>query len=169
MRSVEYMNKSRTASRVVEEAFEELFTPLFRFCMVLTRSRDMALDVTQEAFVRTFKYLVKGKQIDAIRPFLYRTARNAWIDSERSARTISLEALCDEGFDMAGKEKTDQQARVREAMKEIDALPDAYRECVYLRYVEEYTPEEIAHMLELDVNTVSVRIHRGKAILRTHE
>ena len=169
MRSVEYMNKTQNASRAIEEAFEEFFSPLFRFCMVLTRDRDMALDIAQEAFVRTYRHMASGRQIDAIKSFLYRVARNAWIDSERVARSVSLEALCDEGFDVAGIEKTEGQARMREVLREIDSLPEIYRESVYLRYVEEYAPEEIAEMLGLDANTVSVRIHRGRALLRTNE
>lgn len=169
MRSVEAMNKTQSASRAIEEAFEEFFSPLFRFCLVLTRSRDVALDIAQEAFVRTYKYMASGKQIDAIKPFLYMVARNTWIDSQRVAQSVSLEALCDEGFDVAGVEKPEDQAHMREVLREIDSLPETYRECVYLRYVEEYAPEEIATLLGLDANTVSVRIHRGRTLLRTNE
>jgi RNA polymerase sigma factor (sigma-70 family) len=73
------------------------------------------------------------------------------------------------GFDLAGQETAGGQSRIREVLRAIDDLPETHRQCVYLRYIEEYTPEEIAVMLGLEVNTVSVRIHRGKALLRDNE
>lgn len=47
----------------------------------------------------------------------------------------------------------------------LNGLPDAYREAVVLRDVEQYTYEEIANTLAIEMNTVRSRISRGRALV----
>ncbi|MBI3655069.1 MAG: RNA polymerase sigma factor [Acidobacteria bacterium] len=47
----------------------------------------------------------------------------------------------------------------------IDELPDAYREAVRLRAIEDLSYEEVAERLEISYNTASTKIHKGKRIL----
>ena len=50
----------------------------------------------------------------------------------------------------------------------IDALPDAFREAVWLRDVEEFSYAEIAAMLSIPLGTVMSRISRGRRMLFEH-
>ncbi len=52
---------------------------------------------------------------------------------------------------------------IKEVIKSLEPM---YREAVYLRYVEELTPKEIALVLGETTNVVSVRINRGVKMLR---
>ena len=47
----------------------------------------------------------------------------------------------------------------------VDALPDAFRQAVWLRDVEEFSYSEIARMLTIPVGTVMSRISRGRRLL----
>jgi RNA polymerase sigma factor (sigma-70 family) len=47
----------------------------------------------------------------------------------------------------------------------IDALPDVFREAVWLRDVEEFSYAEIAEMISIPVGTVMSRISRGRRML----
>ena len=47
----------------------------------------------------------------------------------------------------------------------LDALPEAFREAVWLRDVEEFPYAEIAEMLGIPVGTVMSRISRGRRML----
>ena len=47
----------------------------------------------------------------------------------------------------------------------IDALPDTFRQAVWLRDVEEFSYAEIAAMLEIPIGTVMSRISRGRRML----
>ncbi len=47
----------------------------------------------------------------------------------------------------------------------IDALPDAFRQAVWLRDVEEFSYAEIAQMLDIPPGTVMSRISRGRRML----
>ena len=48
----------------------------------------------------------------------------------------------------------------------IDTLPDSYREAIILREYEELSYEEISKVLDVEVNLVKVRVHRGRKILK---
>ena len=50
----------------------------------------------------------------------------------------------------------------------IDALPDAFRQAVWLRDVEEFSYAEIARMLDIPIGTVMSRISRGRHLLYEH-
>jgi RNA polymerase sigma-70 factor (ECF subfamily) len=47
----------------------------------------------------------------------------------------------------------------------LDALPDAFRQAVWLRDVEEFSYAEIAEMLDIPIGTVMSRISRGRRLL----
>ena len=52
-----------------------------------------------------------------------------------------------------------------ELQSAIDALPEAFREAVWLRDVEEFSYAEIAEMLDVPIGTVMSRISRGRHLL----
>jgi len=47
----------------------------------------------------------------------------------------------------------------------VDALPDAFREAVWLRDVEDLSYQEIADALSVPIGTVMSRISRGRKLL----
>ena len=49
----------------------------------------------------------------------------------------------------------------------VDKLDEKYREPVLLRYVDGFSPKEIANILDESTNVISVRIHRGIRLLKT--
>jgi RNA polymerase sigma factor (sigma-70 family) len=49
----------------------------------------------------------------------------------------------------------------------LDEMPEEDRDIFILRYVEDITPKEIAEMLELDTNALTVRLHRLKFKIAT--
>lgn len=51
-------------------------------------------------------------------------------------------------------------------LRAVQALPENYRQALYLRYYEEYSLEEIAALMGCKVTQVSTYLYRGKAKLR---
>ena len=145
------------------EAYDAYSDAIFRYCMIKTRDRELALDITQDAFMKTWEYMGDGKIIDNIRAFLYRVARNLIIDHSRKKKSMSLDALMEEGIDFEGKElhNAEHAFDAEQAIKKIETLDEKYRDPLLLRYVEGLSVKEIAGTLNEKENTVSVRIHRG--------
>ncbi len=150
------------------EAYDAHADAIFRFCYAQTGRRELARDLTQDTFTRVWKHLNGGAVIDEIRPFLYRTARNAVIDHSRRGQAQSLDVLQESGFDVIDEHAPDPsvQATAAHAIAMASRLEQPYREAVLMRYVDELMPREIAAITGESENTISVRITRGMEKLR---
>lgn len=73
-------------------AYDEHSDALFRHVLIRVRDREVAKDIVQEAFSRTWLYLSEGKKIDYMRAFLYRVANNLIVDGSRKKKSASLDA-----------------------------------------------------------------------------
>ncbi len=153
------------------QAYETHADAIFRYCYFRVYNRERARELSQETFMKAWEYISRtGKKIENLRAFLYKIATNLVIDESRQKgkKTVSLDQLHDEGFD-PGEDRTedwkngiDNQA----VLHAIERLDDKYREVVWLRYMQDLSVKEIAHILEDNENNVSVKIHRGLTQLR---
>lgn len=161
--------QSEDKKRQFERLYEREADALFRFCLLRTGNREQAKDLVQDAFTRVWKALLAGKELTEGRGYLFAITRNLLIDGYRKSRTESLDALMESAEDEMPFEPADPKAlaalslsaEVGEVLAAIEALPDIYRESVYLRLMEEMLPKEIAEVLGMNANTVSIRITRG--------
>ncbi|MFA7309984.1 MAG: RNA polymerase sigma factor [Candidatus Paceibacterota bacterium] len=145
-------------------AYDDHSDALFRHCLIRVRDREIAKDIVQETFSKTWLYLSEGKKIEYIRAFLYRVANNLIVDGARKKKSSSLDALIeDDGFEIRDETVTDPADKMatREAMQMLKSLDEIYRTAITMRYIDEMTPREIANALGVSENVVSVRIHRG--------
>ena len=144
-------------------AYETHADALFRHCLPRVRDRDVARDIVQEAFTKTWVYISEGKHVEHMRAFLYRVTNNLIVDGARRKRSVSLETMMEDGFepeDDTVKDPTDIPAS-REAVAMLRELDEIYRTAITMRYFDELSPREIAMALGVSENVVSVRIHRG--------
>ncbi len=145
-------------------AYDEHSDALFRHCLVRIRDREVAKDIVQETFTKTWDYLSKGNEIEYLRAFLFRVANNLIVDTSRKKKSSSLETMMeDDGFE-AADETTKDPAEIgdaRMAMRLLDTLDDMYKTVITMRFVDGLSPKEIASALQISENVVSVRIHRG--------
>lgn len=148
---------------------------LFRFCLLRVSDREKALELTQETFTRLWNSMVLGQKVDNPRALAYTVARNLIIDWYRRVKSVSLESLSgedwdgDREFDTPDEKATleiELNADSRRVLSMLEKLEPQYREVIHLRYVEDLSPKDIAEVLKLNANTVSVRITRGLEALR---
>ncbi len=141
---------------------------LFRHCLFKVSDRELARDLLQETFVKVWMYVSKGKKIDNMRAFLYKTLNNLVIDEYRKKKNLSLDALAEDGFDPKADNlpNTFDIIDGEKAIKLLAKLDDPYKDAVFLRYVNGLEISEIAVITGQAENTVSVHIHRGLKKLR---
>ncbi len=145
------------------EAYEQYGDAIFRHCYLRVFDRELAKDLVQEAFVRTWKYIMAGHHIDNMRAFLYRTARNLIIDESRKKKPVSLDLLQEKGvvFRRESRNELMDSIDAKQIVELFSELDDIYREVMEMRYVEELAVKEIAEIVGESENTISVRIHRA--------
>lgn len=163
------MNEGKALEQRFLEVYEAHLDAVFRHCSFRVFSRDRAKEIAQEAFCRTWEELANGSDILNIRAFVYRVANNLIIDESRKKKSVSLDALGEQGFDPADARAPDAALaldgkRARELAARLDP---GYREAVLLRYHDNLSPKEIAEIMGVSPNVISVRIHRGVKMLRT--
>jgi len=151
------------------KAFDEYADALFKHCFFRVSDREVARDLVQDAFARTWDHLAQGKEVRDYRAFLYRTAGNLIIDFYRKKKPLSLEEMSDAEkntlfYDERGEREVADDAR--RLLAAVRTLPEPYRVAVTMRYIDDLSPKEIAEALGEKENAVSVRIHRGVEKLR---
>ncbi len=163
------MESTQHVHKIIEKAYSDHADSIFRFCLTQTRNRDVAKDILQDVFIKTWEYLQNGNSVDNIQAFLFRVAKNAIIDAGRKKKSYSLDVLLEEGFEPVDSrdELIGHQNRLdfERVLILIDDLDDMYKEPILLRYVEDLSIKDIAKILSEKENTISVRIHRGLDIL----
>ena len=143
-------------------AYDEFADSIFRHCYFRVSDREIAKDLAQETFTKTWDYLVRGGTIQNIKAFLYRTAHNLIIDHYRRKKTDSLDALMEDGFEPKDVgESPLQYSERKEVIAVLEQMDSEYRNVLTMRYLEELSPKEIAEITGEKENTISVRIHRG--------
>lgn len=144
-------------------AYNDHGDALFRYCLFKVGDRDIAKDLVQDIFTKTWVYMSDGSEIKSFKSFLYRTLNNTIVDYYRKKKSYSLETLTEEGFDQAYEEAVSGEDKIdsEKAMELLSRLPEDYRDVLFMKYVEDLSISEIAEVTGELENTVSVRIHRG--------
>lgn len=149
---------------------------LYRTALRLTRSPADAEDLVQETYLKAFRAADRFEQGTNLRAWLFtilhNTARNRARDRARDTVAIDSEAVerAADGPPSRGPAETPETLLLRETLAPelraaIDALPETFRQAVWLRDVEEFTYAEIAQMLGVPIGTVMSRISRGRRFL----
>lgn len=165
MNSPQHKNNEKKAE--FEKLFQDFSDAIYRLCLYKTSSKGTAEDLTQEVFLRLWKAMTSDTPIEQPKSYMYQIARNLIIDYYREGKATSLEVLRESGFEAESHDASPETiAEVSLLKNAIETMEEDYREVIYLRYVEGLAVQEIAEMLALSENLVSVRIHRGKDKLK---
>lgn len=144
-------------------AYDAYADELYRFCLMKVSDRERAEDLVQDVFTRFWQTLRNGTVPDNTRAFLYTLARNRVIDWYRKKKESSLDVLREAGIDFAGSGSREvvDHAEMERLLAAVDTLDEPSREALLLRYMEGWTPSEIAELHEESANAVSVRLNRA--------
>jgi len=141
---------------------------LVRYLVHLLGRREHVEDLVQETWLRV---LERGRQYDSrlrFEPWLFAIARNLALDFLRRKPVPALAApdgpVSPDPSPFEATAKTEEAARLARSLAALEPLT---REALLLRFQEEMSLLEIACIVEAPVSTVSSRIYRGLAALRT--
>ena len=148
--------------------------PLFATALRLTRNRSDAEDLVQDTFVKALRFSSTFTPGTNLKAWLYTILHNTWRNRRRDASRDPVEIDSPRVDEAAatGAAAGDTPERIllratldADLQAALDALPEAFREAVWLRDVEEFSYAEIAEMLAVPIGTVMSRISRGRRLL----
>jgi RNA polymerase sigma-70 factor, ECF subfamily len=140
----------------LEELFRRYWPASYRAAYFVVYDRAAAEDIAQEAFLSALRALHRFDRRRPFGPWLHRIVVNRAIDWAR-ARALRREL----DVEPPDSYSADQPEVRDELASALSRLSPERRAVVVLRYVLEYTPGEIAELLELPRGTVNSRLRRA--------
>jgi RNA polymerase sigma-70 factor (ECF subfamily) len=158
------------------DAFERFVnhfrSKIFHYSWLMCGSPDDAEEVAQETLLKVFESFDQLREPARVRAWVFRIARNVCLMQRRKSvfAPPALEELpSDSNLTDAGSGPDERVLRgeLRNVIDRVIAeLPPLYRAVVLLRDMEELSTEETAQVLDLPIDVVKTRLHRGRAAMR---
>ena len=149
-----------------QQLVDQHYAPLFRFALSLSKSEADAADLTQQTF---FLWATKGHQMrdrSKAKSWLFTTLYREFLGRRRHEvrfSKVELDEVREEEMSISLNVNAFDSATVLQALREVE---EPFRAPLTLFYLEQFSYQEIADMLEVPIGTVMSRLSRGKALLR---
>jgi len=156
------MTKDQTKEKFIC-AYNNYCDDIFKYCFFRVYDRDLAKDLAQETFIKMWKYLADGKEIENFRAFAYKVAYHLVVDNSKKKKEYSLDGMLELGIEFSDGSKNKEQDTLDtlSIVQEINKLGGKYAEIVKMKYIDGLSTEEISLSLGVSSNMVYVRLHRG--------
>lgn len=164
-----------------QASFEELMKKynkkIFGFIYRMVRDDEVAVELTQDFFIKIYKVMAKYNFEYKFSTWAYRICYNLVIDYVRKNQT-QVDSLDDDSVSQKQMMASENYERedgfsqlARSEMndyvwKVVDCIPVKYRQLILLRYLQGLKYDEIAKVTQLPVGTVKNRIFKAKEILK---
>jgi len=160
---IEAINRGdRTASEALYRRYSGW---IYRLAWRFTGDRDLALDVLQETFAYLLTKPPRLTLTSKMTTFLYPTVKNLAIAARRKARRYAS----DEQVILSLPSRDEDTPSRAELAAALSALPEAQREVLLMRFVDDMELREIAAALKIPEGTVNSRLHYALEALRGDE
>jgi RNA polymerase sigma-70 factor (ECF subfamily) len=144
----------------LEALFRAHWSRAYRAAYLVVHDGAAAEDIAQEAFVAAVRALDRFDRRRPFGPWLHRIVVNRAIDWAR-ARSLRREVGDEALADAPARSDPPAGSLSEGTLAALGALSPDHRAVIVLRYLLEYTPGEIARLLELPRGTVNSRLRRG--------
>ena len=156
-----------------ERQAERVFPSVYGTALRLTRSREKAEDLAQEAIVRAYDAFDRFDGTN-FKAWILRILTNLYINKYRARqRGPQLGSLDDEGAIEPMSAEAELPDRLlfdpalgAEIEEALDAVPADFRTAVILSDIEGLSYQEIADAVGVPIGTVRSRLARGRAMMR---
>jgi RNA polymerase sigma-70 factor (ECF subfamily) len=153
-------------SNEIERELEACLPRLFGYAMTLASDRELARDLLHDCAVKALAATNPPADRPALRAWLFRILRNAWIDARRREMRAPFETgepqELPDGEYWRGDERLIDQITVKQALERLSL---AHREVIALVDFAGFTYDEVATILDMPAGTVMSRLARGRKAL----
>lgn len=160
-------------------AFSKLFTmyytPVYRFLVSRSRDENLALDLTQDVFLRWYnslnRYNLPSDEEATPLPYLYTIAKRLLINHVAKKKSVMMPEGAEEFIadDRAlADELLDIKLNIEEIYEYFEYLTDSEREFIELKYLSELENKEISDIMGKSVDALRQIEHRALKKLRKY-
>lgn len=154
----------------MEELYEKYSKLIYKYLYSLSKNQSLAEELVQETFYSAIKNSNKPLEDLNVKSWLYKIAKNKWIDYVRKQKTKYIVPF-DEQVDMFLTENSIENNLIEKDdlirfYKSIHKLDENTREVIYLRIKGELSFKEIGNVLGKTEEWARVTFYRGKFKLK---
>ena len=153
-----------------QQAFEYLFTRYREALMRLFEQRlgdkDTAADLLQETFIKVYLHIGDYSRSYTFGQWIYTIARTTLVDHlRRRTNDLSIDDRfrAPQATTPSPEESVIMNQSRSHFYSAVEELSEEYRQIIEMRFLEEYSYEEIAEKLGRPINTIKTQIRRAKA------
>lgn len=152
------------------ELYDRYQRMVHRTALVITGDAEAAADLTQDVFLRLYRFASHIDPQRPLEPWLYRMTVNlsyTWIKRNRHWLQ-PLEDLADwlTGSKPTPSEYVEMQDDWDQVQQAVSHLPFQQRVVIVLYYLNDLSLQDISEILEVPVGTIKSRLHYGRAALK---
>lgn len=148
--------------REFEMMFRRLYMPLGMYAMRIVDDADDAEDLVEECFLKAWRAIDEGAEVDNFKAYIYRLVRNECVSFLRKkTNNVGIEMIPDVSDETI--DTSDRDARI---WKAIDDLPEKCREIFLMSKRDGMSNEEIAEEMDISIKTVKNQMTKAFSRLR---
>ena len=155
------------------EAFKENILPMNRkllgFANRFMQDMDDSKDIVQEIYIKLWKMRSDLKKYNSIEALAMRMTRNLCLDKIKLKKTVSLDGVIKDEVpeeDLKKEQEEEINIAASRAKHAIEKLDEPQRTIMQLRDIEGYDYDEIAQILNMNINTIRVSLSRARKKVR---
>lgn len=153
----------QSASEALYQRYSEW---VYRLAWRFTGDRDLALDVRQETFLYLFAKSPRLVLTAHMTTFLYPVVRNLAVAARRKQRRYTSDEQVI--LSLPARQEAEIPSRTELALA-LSAIPEAQREVLLMRFVDDMEIRDIALALRIPEGTVNSRLHYALRTLRNDD
>jgi RNA polymerase sigma-70 factor (ECF subfamily) len=151
-------------SEATHDLIERSRKPLFTFCFHLTHNKQLAEDLTHDAFIKALTSLHQLREPEAFPAWLKKIARSLFLDLKKSAaqskQHLDWESLNPKDLNSLQIEHSDPDQMA--ALQVLHRLDVDDRLILILIDIQECSYQEASETLEIPVGTIKSRLFRAR-------
>ncbi|WP_409174531.1 RNA polymerase sigma factor [Brevibacillus fortis] len=136
---------------------------VYQLAFSYVKNADNALDIVQDSIHKALSSSQTLKSEGSLKAWFYRIVVNTSLDFLRKQKRIQL--VDDKVLELHSPISEDAYHDI-DLEKALEELPNAYRTVVILRYFEDLKIEEIAEVMNENINTIKTRLYQALRKLR---
>lgn len=136
---------------------------VYRLAYSYVKNKEDALDIVQDSIYKAITSIELLKNHGAVKSWFYRIVVNTSLDFLRKQKKVQI---VDEETIESYSPGTEDVYQDIDLERTLDDLPHKYRSVIVLRYFEDLKIEEVAEILNENVNTIKTRIYQALQLLR---
>lgn len=151
-------------SDIKTEVYEEYKNLIFSYFYKTTLNRTLSEDLTQDTFLKAFRFFSGFRGEASIKTWLFKIARNTYLDHAAKDKTHSSSDLLEDMTDNTDHYKSlDEAILVRKILK---VLSDEERSLIILKDASGLSYNEISRIIDITEGQVKIGLYRARKKFR---